>query len=315
MSKYYYKGLGPYYKMAPKRSYAATGGSYYIRSKQSKTSNGAYGSASNQAMRREMALKRRKTSPSAAVMNQQMRTLLQGKTRDAVDVQNTFAVEDDSIWNSCLTSTTQTATAATGTGVIVADTDTATVNYVHTKGSIRSESILVTPTDLGNAENVVNPRLRMIYVWFHNPKLQPGASGFLPPTTEVLVSPVNVDSHYVTETQNNGNHSILFDKTYTLQRNWIVSGGSTAGASIPTGTFIVNVDEVIKVNRKQHYHQSAGTVNGTTNGGHYDSTNKSGMISSGLFVRYMIVDAGDGIGTFNRVRLGGTMVDRLNYTA
>lgn len=275
---------------------------------------GRYGSAANQQERRTRAVARRNVVPKTK-LDKQLRTLLAGKTRDAVDVYNNFALETDGNWASCLTSTTQTESAAVATGVVIADTDTAMINHVHTKGYIHSEAIQITPTMLTQALYVTNPRVRTLYVWYNHMDTAPVPGGTLPSVLEVLKT-ATVNSHFVPDTQNSGKFTVLFDKVYTLHRNWILSGaGAGDSASAPTGTYIVNVDDVIKIGKRQHYASSAGTVLNTNAGGHYDSTGASGRVTSGLLIRYMILDAGEGNGLFKAIRIGGQLTDRLNYTA
>jgi len=240
----------------------------------------------------------------------QVRRLIQGKKKDAADVDR---VQTSVIANRihCLSSSTSNATAADTTGLVVTDADRAHINSVTIRGTLNCFPLVCTSAQAATAKGA--PRFRMITVWFYKPKLDASAAGTLPPLTEVLEDAVpTIDSMYKQDAKNANSFVVLSDRLLVAPRMLQLSDASLGmdrdgqvGSAVP-------FNYTVKVNKEQFY---AAPCNSTNKGGHFDSDTLPGQVTKGLLVLYTIADgegstAGTSCGRFNY-----TLQTRLNYTA
>lgn len=227
-----------------------------------------------------------KTSASNALMKQ-VRALVKAKHRDAADVsrQFTFSPGNEFV-SACLMSTTDFSTAPSTTGLLDTDADEVMVNHVRIKGEFGQPM-----KSIANPDEDYGTRVRQLVVWFNKPLLVASAAGTLPPPSEVLVD-VSVDGLPVQNASNGGRFKILSDRQWNLGRNGFYFEAAIPGAS--TGVFApiiegrsrVPFDYTVKVGRTCKF--VAPSSSGPGAGGHYDSDQPAGQVSSGLLVMYTI---------------------------
>lgn len=233
----------------------------------------------------------------SSTFNRQVRALLNSKVRDAADI-----TRDDALINAttamCLTSGTDFGSAASGTGLLQSDSDEVRINWVRFKG--RFDLLAALDLDpVGDIATVV----RRIVVWFNKPLLVASAAGTLPPVTEVLVTN-EADSLEYGKTSNGGRFVILSDRYFNLGTNTYQSVTAAGHARI-NGKISWPYDYTVKVGRMCKF-KAPSSVDAGNGGGHYDSDNPNGQVSSGLLVCYTLFSGAQIATDF--------CVTRLNYT-
>jgi len=251
--------------------------------------------------RRAAALEKQRAKANS--LQRQVKALIQGKKRDAADVErNSTYLTATTI--SCLTSTTNFATAASGTGLIDADCDEALINSVHIRGTLDNQAQL--DLDRSGASSVL---VRQLAVWFYKPLTVASAAGTLPPITEVLVTDA-LDSMFVSAASNSGRFTVLSDKVFDMGTNTFQATTAAGGQNV-SGRNKQLVDYMIPVDKRMHF-KTPSQSGAAGSGGHYDSDNSGqGQVDRGLLVMYTLI-SGSASYTANMEVLMDT---RLNYTA
>lgn len=206
----------------------------------------------------------------------------------------------------CATALQATDTATTGG--ILTDKDCVTINHMRVKGNFSSGPIACTQAQ---ASAVFNPsRARLLWVWFYKPDTQPSAAGTLPPITEVLDTD-GVDGYPIAQAKNSEKFTILSDRMYYLGRALRITDASK-GQDGP-GEKTITFDYTVHINKNQHYY-SANTS--ATLNGHFDSdSSKTGCVSRGLLVGYLLKSTCGGVAGTDGVNGQVTLSTRLNYSA
>ncbi len=256
-----------------------------------------------------------RAAPLSKNLQRQVKSLLEGKRRDADDVSMNLVLVSPTTgtaeqWGSgCCTSisgmTSGGGFAPQATGIIRGVTDTALINTIHLKGTLHYKT-----TGLSQAQvDGIGPcRARAILVWFYKPLQEPTSTGLLPGVLEVLEE-ASVDSLYDTKTNNSKRFVILSDRSYALGK---LANYAASSSPIDGNPLLIPFDYKVKVNKKQHYVDSAhdGAL-----GGHHDSDTDAGSVSNGLPVLYLIMDPSKGDAATEVVTLNYRCQMRCNYTA
>jgi len=245
----------------------------------------------------------------------QVRRLIAGKKKDAVDVSRLNGILSATRVYCLTSSTAGSGVAPSGSGILATSADRAQINHVEIRGSYVLRPISCTPAQLAITSKPC-ARMRQLVVWFYKPKQDAAAAGTLPPITEVLVRD-DIESLAVPDTDNAGRFTILSDRIFNLGRN-LVAVDTTATQAVAlhaeAGLNTLNMSYTVKVNKQCFFKKNADDV--TNLGGHYDSDVDNGQISKGLLMMYTIADGGYGVaGTDVGQLYGVAHITRVNYTA
>jgi len=232
-------------------------------------------------------------------LESKVRALVKGKTKDTVSVARSATLTTTTV--SCLTSGTDFAVATNGTGLFSVNADEVMMNSLDLNEVIELQGLEdVTPVGLTAAV------VRTIIVYFYAAYLPASAAGTLPPITEVLETDA-VASLVVPDTQKKGRFKILYDKTTTLGSNTVAVAATGAYPRI-AGNNIHTLNTTLKLGLPCKFKAEANS-DGSIEGGHYDSDEPGGQVSTGLLCMYRVGK--------NHSTAGTTVVTcntRINYT-
>jgi len=231
-------------------------------------------------MKRQFKRAKRELFPAtktakAKKMKSRLTAMLQGQTKEsslaAVVPDTTLAVGTVS---RCLTAMGSAAgTATSGNGVVVTDEDSALIDAYHYKGTYIGNWACQLAD--GSSGEGVGFTIRHLYVWWNRSIELASSAGTLPSLANVLqeisAGVYGPNCHFLAKNVTDKRFTVLADYTHYFD-------------SI-RGPVVKHFDEYVKINKIQKYIAPATEA---LAGGHFDSDQLAGQVSTGLPVLYII---------------------------
>jgi len=258
-------------------------------------------------MKRSFKRARRALFPAAKTakakkMKSRLTAMLQGQTKESAltAVVPDAALATGGTISRCLTGMGPTAgVSASASGQVVTDEDSALIDAFHYKGTYIANWTQPDGTVPGPAG--IGWTIRHLYVWWNRPIEVASAAGTLPSLGNVLqeISPgvYGPNCHFLAKNVTDKRFTILADYTHYFDN--------------VRGPVVKHFDDYVKINKIQKYMQPATEA---LPGGHYDSDQLAGQVSTGLPVLYIVVTengAASATGDLTALSCKG----RLIYTA
>lgn len=273
----------------------------YSRKRQRTSSTYKRPAIARAAPRKYVKAKRRSKAP-VVKMTKQLKALLGGHHKDAVDVTRDLGLSATGVQVSCLTSINNYTVATSGSGVLVGDGDQALLQYLKVRGSIKMLRTDELATALTGTTDV---QVRMLYIWVARPSTVPVAAGTLPPITDFF----DYSTDYTraipkTKEANGGRFQILSDHKFVLDRHQ--SNTTSLGMTSSVKPNLIILDHNLKINKTVRFvkHPTDGVP-----GGHFDSDYENGRVNTGLLLRYICLNDGG-----HTCSAQFEITDRLSYS-
>jgi len=240
-----------------------------------------------------------------------LRAVVESHTKDTADVfRQQLSTGNGDCYEYCLTtSRSEDEVSPFGFGLFQCNSDEITINYIHMKGLVSLDcERLVDHTALpGNF-------FRLIVVWYHKPDALPQADGAeCPHILEVIPTFQRSTAAMempLSETNARGKFTILHDSTVALGLN--ASASTLEGAVAPlVGQNRQIFEYKIPVNKTMHFAlpcTTASIVGFPGYGGHFDSDEAAGQVTTGMIMAYFIAAGSSGYRMFWQCNT------RINYT-
>jgi len=223
-----------------------------------------------------------------------VRAVIKAHTKDTALVTRNLDAVSSSVVASCLTSGQNFLSAPEASGLLQVSSDSCTINRIQFKGRLLLPPL---PTTL---DQVFPTYVRKLLVWFHKPLLAADDNATLPPITEVLRQN-SIDSLFISDSANGGRFEVLYDHLWDLGINSSNTNTTTNLLGKPIQYYDVDIPCDLQLS-------FVAPPTASIPGGHYDSTESAGRVSTGLLVLYTQVV------TTTAATVDDHMTSIINYT-